>query len=135
MRSWTNPMELWSIREVIFTLRIGSIGGSAGSTRGPGSSRRWRGMGPRSIPATGARAVEVGADGPVFILERQGNRLRGVDPDTGVITTRAGTGAKGYSGDGGPAKDATFDGPKEFAIARSGDLLIVDTENHAIRRI
>jgi DNA-binding beta-propeller fold protein YncE len=83
----------------------------------------------------GARAVEVGADGTVFILERQGNRLRGVDPETGVITTRAGTGAKGYSGDGGPAKDATFNGPKEFAIDRSGDLLIVDTENHAIRRI
>ncbi len=83
----------------------------------------------------GARAVEVGADGTVLILERQGNRLRGVDPQTGLITTRAGTGAKGYSGDGGPATAATFNGPKEFAIDRAGDLLIVDTENQAIRRI
>lgn len=83
----------------------------------------------------GARAVEVGADGTVLILERQGNRLRGVDPQTGLITTRAGTGAKGYSGDGGPATAATFNGPKEFAIDRAGNLLIVDTENQAIRRI
>src|SRR3954447_13137942 len=47
----------------------------------------------------GARAVEVGPDGTVYILEREGNRLRAVDPATGVITTRAGVGAKGYSGD------------------------------------
>lgn len=83
----------------------------------------------------GARAVDVGPDGTVFILEREGNRLRAVDPQTGVITTRAGTGAKGYSGDGGPALSATFNGPKELAVDSQGNILIVDTENHAIRRI
>ncbi len=83
----------------------------------------------------GARAVAVGPDGTVFILERAGNRLRAVDPSTGIITTRAGTGATGYSGDGGPALSATFNGPKELAVDRDGNVLIVDTENHAIRRI
>ena len=83
----------------------------------------------------GARAVEVGPDGTIYILERQGNRLRAVDPATGIITNLAGTGAKGYSGDGGPAASATFDGPKELAIDPAGNILIVDTENHAIRRI
>jgi DNA-binding beta-propeller fold protein YncE len=83
----------------------------------------------------GARAVKVAADGTVYILERQGSTLRAVDPRTGVITTWAGTGARGYAGDGGPARDAVFDAPKEFALDPVGDILIVDTENHAIRRI
>jgi len=83
----------------------------------------------------GARAVKVAADGTVYILERQGSTLRAADPRTGVITTVAGTGVRGYSGDDGPARDAVFDAPKEFALDPGGDILIVDTENHAIRRI
>ena len=83
----------------------------------------------------GARAVKAAPDGTVFILERQGSTLRAVDPDAGVIATVAGTGARGYSGDGGPAADAVFDAPKEFTLDPGGDILIVDTENHAIRRI
>ncbi|MGC2414247.1 MAG: hypothetical protein WA459_16305, partial [Stellaceae bacterium] len=83
----------------------------------------------------GARAVKVGTDGTVYILERQGSSLRAVDPTTGIITTIAGTTARGYGGDGGPALAAVFDAPKEMAIDRDGSLLIVDTENHAIRRI
>jgi DNA-binding beta-propeller fold protein YncE len=83
----------------------------------------------------GARAVKVAADGTVYILERQGSTLRAVDPRAGIIRTVAGTGERGYSGDNGPATAATFDAPKELAIDREGNLLIVDTENHAIRRI
>ena len=79
--------------------------------------------------------MEVGRDGTVFILERQGHSLRAVDPKTGLITTRAGTGSPGFTGDGGPATAATFSGPKEMALDREGNILIVDTENHAIRRI
>ena len=83
----------------------------------------------------GARAVKLAADGTVYILERQGSSLRAVDPETGIIATIAGTTGRGYSGDGGPALAAVFDAPKEMAIDRDGSLLIVDTENHAIRRI
>src|SRR5579875_2943671 len=83
----------------------------------------------------GARAVKVAADGAVYILERQGSTLRRVDPHTGTITTIAGTGMRGYAGDGGPALAAVFDAPKEFALDRDGNPLVVDTENHAIRRI
>jgi DNA-binding beta-propeller fold protein YncE len=82
----------------------------------------------------GARAVKVGPDGTVYILERQGSSLRAVDPATGIIATIAGTTARGYAGDGGPALEAVFDAPKEMAIDRDGSILIVDTENHAIRR-
>src|SRR5215472_11665550 len=83
----------------------------------------------------GARAVKVAADGTVYVLERQGSTLRAVDPGTGIITTVAGTGARGYGGDGGAAREAVFDAPKELALDPGGDILIVDTENHAIRRI
>jgi DNA-binding beta-propeller fold protein YncE len=81
----------------------------------------------------GARAVDVAPDGTVYIIEREGNRLRGVDPETGIISTRAGTGKKGFTGDGGPAIACTFNGPKELAVDRAGNVWIVDTENHAIR--
>ena len=83
----------------------------------------------------GARAVKVAADGTVYILERQGSTLRAVDPGSGIITTVAGTGERGHAGDDGPALAAVFDAPKELAIDREGNLLIVDTENHVIRRV
>jgi len=83
----------------------------------------------------GARAVKLGPDGTIYILERQGSSLRAVDAATGIITTIAGTTGRGYSGDGGPALAAVFDAPKEMAIDPDGNILIVDTENHAIRLI
>ena len=83
----------------------------------------------------GARAVAVGGDSAVYVLERQGSTLRRIDPATGTITTIAGTGGHGYAGDGGPAKDAVFDRPKEMCLDAEGNILIVDTENQAIRRI
>jgi DNA-binding beta-propeller fold protein YncE len=81
----------------------------------------------------GARAVAVASDGTVYILERQGNSLRRVRNNT--IETVAGTGARGYSGDGHDARLAVFNAPKEMALDADGNVLIVDTENHAIRRI
>jgi len=83
----------------------------------------------------GPRAVAVAADGALLILERNGNTLRRIDPATGVIATIAGTGERGYAGDGGPAIAATFGAPKELGIDHDGGLLIVDTENHVIRRL
>ncbi|MBV9018147.1 MAG: hypothetical protein JO058_21060, partial [Alphaproteobacteria bacterium] len=83
----------------------------------------------------GARAVKLGPDGTVYILERQGSSLRAVDAENGIISTVAGTTGRGYSGDGGPALQAVFDAPKEMAIDPDGNILIVDTENHAIRLI
>ena len=83
----------------------------------------------------GARAVAVGADSAVFVLERQGSSLRRIDPVSGTITTIAGTGGHGYAGDGGRATDAVFDRPKEMCLDTDGNVLIVDTENQAIRRI
>ena len=91
------------------------------------------------LPATqasilGGRAVCMDRAGNTYIAEREGNGIRRVDAN-GVMSTLAGTGAFGYTGDGGPALNATWGGPKAIRCDHAGNLLVVDTENHAIRLI
>ena len=81
----------------------------------------------------GPRAVAFAPDGALYVMERQGSCIRRIRD--GIIETVAGTGARGYAGDGGDARHAIFDAPKEMAVAPNGDIYVVDTENHAIRRI
>jgi DNA-binding beta-propeller fold protein YncE len=81
----------------------------------------------------GARAVAFAPDGSLYVMERQGSCIRRIRD--GVIETVAGTGGRGYSGDGGDARDAVFDRPKEMAVDRVGNVFVVDTENNAIRMI
>jgi DNA-binding beta-propeller fold protein YncE len=81
----------------------------------------------------GARAVAFAPDGSLYVMERQGSCIRRIRD--GVIETVAGTGARGYAGDGGDARQAVFDAPKEMAVDPEGNIYVVDTENHAIRRI
>jgi streptogramin lyase len=83
----------------------------------------------------GARGVAFNRAGDMFVCEREGNRIRRVDAKTGIIRTIAGTGTKGYSGDGGPALAATFNGPKWVHVGPDGHVYVVDTENHCVRRI
>ena len=82
----------------------------------------------------GARAVCVDGQGNTYVCEREGNCLRRIDSE-GKISTMAGTGEKGYSGDGGPAADALFDGPKALRCDGRDNVLVVDTENHAVRLV
>ena len=83
----------------------------------------------------GARGVAFDRDGNMFICEREGNKVRKVDAKTGVIRTIAGTGEKGYTGDGGPALQATFNGPKWIHVGADRHVYVVDTENQCVRRI
>ncbi len=82
----------------------------------------------------GARAVCMDRAGNTYIAEREGNGIRMVDT-RGIMHTVAGTGKFDYTGDGGPALEATWGGPKAIRCDHDGNLLVVDTENHAIRRI
>jgi len=84
-------------------------------------------------PLLDPRAIALDSWGNLYICERSGHALRVVDA-SGKIRTVAGTGERGYSGDGGPAREARLDGPKHIFAEPSGDVLITDTENHAIRR-
>jgi DNA-binding beta-propeller fold protein YncE len=81
----------------------------------------------------GARAVAFAPDGALYVMERQGSCIRCIRD--GIIQTVAGTGARGYDGDGGPAREAVFAAPKEMAVDPEGNIFVVDTENHAIRMI
>jgi len=82
----------------------------------------------------GARAVCVDKRGNTYLCERGGNTIRQIDTN-GIITTIAGTGGKGYTGDGKPAITATLNGPKAIRCDNDGNIVVVDTENHSIRLI
>jgi sugar lactone lactonase YvrE len=87
----------------------------------------------RGAPLVDPRAVAVDSKGNIYILERNGHALRMVDP-SGKIRTVAGTGQQGAGGNGGDALAATFNGPKYLTVDPLDDVLIVDTENHVIRK-
>ncbi len=72
----------------------------------------------------------------ILITEATNNRIRKLDMSTRKITTIAGNGTQGFSGDGGLAKDATFDSPLQaYYDKHSGDVFIVDKFNKRIRRV
>jgi sugar lactone lactonase YvrE len=91
-------------------------------------------------PATSAqlsfpRGVAVDAAGNLYIGEGEsGNRIRKVDRK-GIITTVAGNGTAGFSGDGGPATQAQLSNPRSVAADTAGNFFIVDTHNHRIRKV
>lgn len=78
----------------------------------------------------------VAADdsGNIFVADRCDNRVRRIDP-SGIITTVAGSGARGYSGDGGPATSARLALPSAVEVDGNGNLYIADTANHRIRMV
>ena len=91
-------------------------------------------------PATDAQldspeAATLDAAGNLYIADTGNDRIRKVDATTGTITTIAGTGTYGYSGDGGPASNARLRSPQNVAIDAAGRLYITDSGNNRIRRI
>ena len=90
---------------------------------------------PLLSPLNGPRSIDIGPDGTMYLILREGNKVYALDPRAGRMRHIAGTGAKGYAGDGGLARDATWNGPKGIAYAPDGSLYISDTENHVIRRV
>jgi len=84
----------------------------------------------------GPRSIDTDDEGNAYLVLREGNAVFRLDLQAGRLQRIAGTGAQGLTGDGGPAIDATFNGPKGIAYSASDrSLYIVDTENHVIRRM
>ncbi|MGE5175134.1 MAG: hypothetical protein ACM3JJ_02060 [Hyphomicrobiales bacterium] len=91
-------------------------------------------------PATSARlnsprGVAIAANGDLYIGDRSNNKIRRVVAATGVISTYAGTGSGGYSGDGGPATSAKLKLPQGIHLTSTGDLYVADAGNNVIRKI
>jgi sugar lactone lactonase YvrE len=80
-------------------------------------------------------AVAVDTLGDLFISDTNNNRIRRVDVNTKIITTVAGNGTQGYSGDGGLATAATLGVPDGLAVDNAGNIYIADTVNAVIREV
>jgi sugar lactone lactonase YvrE len=89
-------------------------------------------------PATNAQlngpfGMALDSFGNIYIADDLNQRVRRVDANTGIISTVAGNGSQGYSGDGGPAVNATMNGPESVATDAAGNVYISDFSNHVIR--
>ena len=112
---------------------------------GPLTIRTYAGTGEPGYSGDGGPATEAAmrepfmcdfdSAGNLYVCEATNHAIRRIDARTRVITTVAGTGEPGYSGDGGPALQATFNEPYSLAIAPNGDVYVVDRLNAAVRRI
>ena len=79
--------------------------------------------------------LAVDAAGDLFLADSSNNRIRKVDAATGLVSTVAGTGNIGATGDNGPAVAATLSSPSSLALDPAGNLYFADSGNNAIRRI
>ena len=102
--------------------------GRAGSAGDAGPSAQAELNGPHSLAVT--------RTGDIFIADTWNNRIRKVNAHTGVITNFAGTGKKGFSGDGGPAAQAEFGGIYCLALDETNQVLaLADLDNRRVRQI
>ena len=102
----------------------------------------WTAAGGGSSTADGVLATDaklspstLALDGSGNLLFIDGSRIRKMDQNSGLVSTLAGTGAAGFSGDGGPAVLATFSSPSALALDPAGNVYIADTGNQRIRMI
>lgn len=120
----------YRLRKVTATTGIiSSIAGSDGNwgntgDNGPSANAR----------ITYALGLAVDANGNLYFADANNHRIRRIST-SGVISTVAGTGDCGFSGDGGQATAAALCLPQGVAIAPGGDLLVSDSSNHRIRRV
>ncbi|MFI6526760.1 NHL domain-containing protein [Streptomyces uncialis] len=90
-------------------------------------------------PAVGARlnrpyGIAVDSSGTLYFSDFNNHRVRRITTD-GKISTVAGTGVAGFSGDNGPAVSAQLNGPREVVVDSAGAVHVVDSNNHRVRRI
>lgn len=106
--------------------------GTAAGTGIPGFSGD--GLAATSAQLSSPNGIAVDSAGNLFIADTNNHRIREVSA-TGVISTVAGTGTPGFSGDGGAATAATLSGPSDVAVDAAGNLYIADTGNYRVRKV
>jgi streptogramin lyase len=86
-------------------------------------------------PLNGPRAMDFDKKGNLWLALREGNAVYKLDLKHGRLHHVAGTGAQGFTGNGGPARFATLSGPKGLSVGPNGNVYLTDTESHSIRMI
>lgn len=86
-------------------------------------------------PLHGPRALDFDPNGQLWLALREGNAVYRLDIVAGTVHHEAGTGKTGFTGNGGPAKEATLSGPKGLSLGPDGNVYLADTESHSIRMI
>jgi hypothetical protein len=117
-----------------FVVREVNPSGTIATVAGNGISCIFPGLGATSASLCYPVGVAVDNNGNLYIADSDGNRIRKVAPG-GIMTTVAGNGAPGYSGDGGPATSARLSDPWGVAADAAGDLYIADSGNSVIRKV
>jgi hypothetical protein len=118
-----NNQRVRKIEGGVITTFAGTGATGSGGDGGPASGASF------NLPTGIARS----ASGVFFISEQGGHRVRMISG--GTITTIAGTGTRGYSGDGGLAEEAMIASPYALALDGQGNLYVADTGNHRVRRV
>ena len=91
---------------------------------------------PQGPSATPGGKIAMNQDRTViYMADTFNNRIRRIDIATREVTTIAGTGEAGHTGDGGPALAATLNGPSDVYLTHDNELFIADAENHSVRKI
>lgn len=95
---------------------------------------------PSNGPATSTAVSQpfgicIGPDGALYVCEVGSHVVRRVDLKSGIMTTVAGCGRKGYSGDGGVAADAQLNEPYEVRFDSHGNMIFVEMQNHVVRKV
>ena len=109
---------------VITTVAGTGIAGPPGAETGVGINQN----------LSGPQGLAIDSSGALLIADSGNNRVRRLTSD-GTITTIAGTGVSGYTGDGGPAVAATLRAPTGVYVDSAGNIYISDTSNYRIRRV
>lgn len=118
---------------------VSTVAGTVKKTdiTGTGQKTTYSGDGGPATKATLHEPHELRFDkaGNIYVTDTKSNAIRRIDAKTGIITTVAGTGASGFSGDGGPATKATMNLPIAVSLDGESALLICDIKNHRVRKV
>lgn len=129
-----------SVRILVFSLSLFGVSKTTTAAEvetvaGNGSAK----LGQDNIPGTDSAVsnpfgVEIGPDGALYICEVGTHRVRRFDRETGLITTVAGDGTKGYAGDGAAPNLAQLNEPYEVRFS-NGNMFFVEMQNHIVRKV